>query len=128
MVIWLLTLVHMLWLYIVLISLYWIKLFQLYIAYIISIHVIWYSFNGAAIAQLLIDYQSISLFISNCSIAIVSKAIQLLVICYMSIDIIQLKQLQFNCQLKNTIGLTAQLIRSRHPKVPPLQFFLQIRI
>lgn len=126
--IWLLTLVYMIKLYQLYIALYWISFFLLVYAYQVMIIVIWYSFNGLSIVNCSITNQSIYLFISNCSIELlysqlVFTCLLLYVNCYNPIEAIAIQ-----LQLKKTISLTVQLIRSRHPKVPPLQFFLQIRI
>lgn len=84
-------LVYMLWLYIVLLAgLYWIEYFQLVLAYRYMIIVLGYSFNGPVNCNYQLDYQSIAFPIRQLQLAIASKAIQLLVICYMSIDTIQL--------------------------------------
>jgi hypothetical protein len=123
-----LTLVYMLWLYQLYIVLYWISFFQLYIAYQVMIIVIWYSLNGPVNCNCSIDYQSISFFISNCSIEL--KEMQLLISCYMySVNCsigIQLKAIQLQLKKCNWWTVCVQLVRP--PKVPPLQFFLQNRI
>ena len=118
-----LTLVYMLWLYIVLLAgLYWISFFLLVLAYSFMIIVIWYSLNEQCNCNCSIDYQSISFFISNCNCQLQVKQFQLLVICIVSIDTIQLAI--SNCNSIENIQLVDRLQEIDHQaQSPPATIF-----
>jgi len=118
------TLVYMLWLYIVLLAgLYWISFILLDYAYRYMIIIVqWYSFNGPVNCNYQLDYQSIYFSISNCNYQLQVKQFQLLVICYMSIDIIQLA-------ISNSIAIAISLMVDRSQEIdhqaqsPPATIF-----
>lgn len=118
----LLTMVYMLYLYLVSIGLYWIEYFQLVYSYIKSvIIVIVYSLNGLAIANCSIGYQSNYNPIS--SIALYSN--QLLISCYMYMQLIQL-QLSNSNSIAIQLGLKTDRLNAidHWPQSPPATIFL----